>query len=57
MGLEDMQDYPNDIKRLAEILKYDETAVRDRFLMGLPATIRIEAARGGEDITECLTEA
>ncbi len=50
MGQEDVRDYLNDFKRLAENLKYDETAVRDRFLMGLPATIRIEAARGGDDI-------
>ncbi len=55
MGQDDMQDYLNNIKRLADMLKYDETAVRDRFLMGLPATIRIEAAKG-EDINKCLTE-
>ncbi len=43
------------IWRVADILDNKDQSVLDRFLMGLPTNIRVEAARG-ETLDECVTE-
>ncbi len=49
-------DFLAELKRLADILEYEARTVKDKFLMCLPANVRVEAARE-QELEKCATAA
>ncbi len=55
-GETDICDFLADLKRLADILEYEGRMVKEKFLMCLPANVRVEAARE-QELEKCATAA